>query len=90
MTGTEPHAPRGTAGRGTNWDRGPCAGYVAFKIFVPQVTVSDGSTIFFCTRCQAYRIVRWGFESLSFELGTESIKADGEENRQSSYNSNCV
>jgi hypothetical protein len=22
MTGTEPHAPRGTAGRGTNWDRG--------------------------------------------------------------------
>ncbi len=27
MTGTEPHAPRGTAGRGTNWDRGPCAGH---------------------------------------------------------------
>ena len=27
MTGTEPHAPRGTAGRGPNWDRGPCAGY---------------------------------------------------------------
>ena len=23
MTGTEPHAPRGTAGRGPNWDRGP-------------------------------------------------------------------
>jgi hypothetical protein len=23
MTGTEPHAPRGTAGRGLNWDRGP-------------------------------------------------------------------
>ena len=22
MTGTEPHAPRGTAGRGPNWDRG--------------------------------------------------------------------
>jgi hypothetical protein len=27
MTGTEPHAPLGTAGRGTNWDRGPCAGH---------------------------------------------------------------
>ena len=27
MTGTEQHAPRGTAGRGTNWHRGPCAGY---------------------------------------------------------------
>ena len=27
MTGTEPHAPRGTAGRGTNRDRGPCAGH---------------------------------------------------------------
>ena len=27
MTGTEPHAPRGTAGRGPNWDRGPCAGH---------------------------------------------------------------
>ena len=27
MTGTAPHAPRGTAGRGPNWDRGPCAGY---------------------------------------------------------------
>ena len=27
------------------------------------------------------------FESLPFELGTESIKADGEETRQSSYNS---
>ena len=26
MTGTEPHAPRGTAGRGPNWDRGPGAG----------------------------------------------------------------
>ena len=25
MTGTEPHAPRGTAGRGPNWDRGPRA-----------------------------------------------------------------
>jgi hypothetical protein len=24
MTGTEPHAPRGTAGRGPNWARGPC------------------------------------------------------------------
>jgi hypothetical protein len=22
MTGTEPHAPRGTAGRGPDWDRG--------------------------------------------------------------------
>ena len=29
MTGTKPHAPRGTAGRGTNWDRGPCAGHAA-------------------------------------------------------------
>jgi hypothetical protein len=27
MTGTEPHAPRGTAGRGPNWDRGPGAGH---------------------------------------------------------------
>jgi hypothetical protein len=27
MTGTEPHAPRGTAGRGPNWDRWPCAGH---------------------------------------------------------------
>ena len=27
MTGTEPHAPRGTAGRGTSRDRGPCAGH---------------------------------------------------------------
>jgi hypothetical protein len=28
MTGTEPHAPRGTAGRGPNWDRGgPRAGH---------------------------------------------------------------
>ena len=26
MTGTEQHAPRGTAGRGPNWDRGPGAG----------------------------------------------------------------
>ena len=25
--GTEPHAPRGTAGRWTNWVRGPGAGY---------------------------------------------------------------
>jgi hypothetical protein len=25
MTGTEPHAARGTAGRGSNWDRGPRA-----------------------------------------------------------------
>jgi len=29
-------------------------------------------------------------ESLPFELGTESIKADGEETRQSSYNPNRV
>ena len=27
MTGTEPHAPRGTAGRGPNWDPGPSAGH---------------------------------------------------------------
>jgi hypothetical protein len=27
MTGTEPHAPRGAAGRGTNRDCGPCAGH---------------------------------------------------------------
>ena len=27
MTGTEPHAPRGTAGRGPNWDRGPGTGH---------------------------------------------------------------
>ena len=27
MTGTEPHAPRATAGRGPNWDRGPGAGH---------------------------------------------------------------
>ena len=27
MTGNEPHAPRGTAGRGPNWDRGPRAGH---------------------------------------------------------------
>jgi hypothetical protein len=27
MTGTEPHAPRGVAGRGPNRDRGPCAGH---------------------------------------------------------------
>jgi hypothetical protein len=27
MTGTEPHAPRGTAGRGPNRDGGPCAGH---------------------------------------------------------------
>ena len=27
MTGTEPHAPRGTAGRGPNWDLGPRAGH---------------------------------------------------------------
>jgi hypothetical protein len=27
MTGTEPHAPRGTAGSGPNWDRGPHAGH---------------------------------------------------------------
>ena len=27
MTGSGPHAPRGTAGRGPNWDRGPGAGY---------------------------------------------------------------
>jgi hypothetical protein len=26
MTGTEPHAPRGTAGRGSNRDHGPRAG----------------------------------------------------------------
>jgi hypothetical protein len=26
MTGTEPHAPRGAAGRGPNRDRWPCAG----------------------------------------------------------------
>ena len=28
MTGTEPHAPRGTAGRGPNWDRADHAGAV--------------------------------------------------------------
>ena len=27
MTGSEPHAPRGTVGRGPNWDRGPGAGH---------------------------------------------------------------
>ncbi len=27
MTGTDPHAPRGTAGRGPKWDRGPRAGH---------------------------------------------------------------
>jgi hypothetical protein len=27
MTGTGPHAPRGTAGRGPNWDRGPRGGH---------------------------------------------------------------
>ena len=27
MSGTEPHAPQGTAGRGTNWDCWPCAGH---------------------------------------------------------------
>jgi hypothetical protein len=27
MTGTQPHARRGAAGRGPNWDSGPCAGH---------------------------------------------------------------
>ena len=56
----------------------------------PQVTVSDVSPYFLSKLLSLERIVRWDFESLPFELGTKSIKADGEETRQSSYNSNCV
>jgi hypothetical protein len=39
MTGTEPHAPRGTAGRGPNWDHGPCAGHAgaAYEAALPAV-----------------------------------------------------
>ena len=160
MTGSGPHAPRGTAGRGPNWDRGPGAGRagaarrwttwhrrrgpnrdhwpwtgrggfasthahlgtagrktlwgpraaggpeelrdselshgcrrdavtVCFQYLVPQVTVSDDSTIY---SDSALLDSELGVETrlLPFELGTKSIKADGEETRQSSYNPNRV
>ena len=59
------------------------------SILHPQVTVSDDSTTFFCIGL-LHSELGVAIQILSFELGTESIKADGEETRQSSYNPNCV
>ncbi len=62
---------------------------VRFQYLVQQVTASDDSTI-----CSDSALIdsELGVETrlLPFELGTKSIKADGEETRQSSYNPNCV
>ena len=62
---------------------------VRFQYLVPQVTVSDDSTIY---SDSAPLDSELGVEIriLLFELGTKSIKADGEETRQSSCNLNCV
>jgi hypothetical protein len=45
MTGTEPHARRGTAGRGPgNWDRRPCAGHcTALYEVAPPAVGSTGT-----------------------------------------------
>jgi hypothetical protein len=78
--------------RDSEWSHG-CrrdAVTVCFQYLAPQVTVSDDSMIFLLPLPSRTRIVRCGFESLPFELGTESVKADGEETRQSSYNPNRV
>ncbi len=42
MTGTEPHAPLGTAGRGLNWDSGPHAGHAKLHGAVRSGTVGCG------------------------------------------------
>ena len=62
---------------------------VCFQYLVPQVTVSDDSTIY---SDSALLDSELGVEIriLPFELGTKSIKSDGEKTRQSSYNPNCV
>ncbi len=45
MTGTEPHAPRGTTGRGPNWDRGPRAGHAgAARALYEAAPPAVGST----------------------------------------------
>ncbi len=45
MTGTEPHTPRGTAGRGPNWDRGPRAGHAGAALYeaAPPAVGSTGT-----------------------------------------------
>ncbi len=60
-----------------------------FEYLVPQVTVSDDSKIY---SDSALLDSELGVEIriLPFELGTKSIRADGEETRQSSYNPNRV
>ena len=77
--------------RDSEWSHG-CrrdAVTVCFQYLVPQVTVCDDSTIY---SDSALLDSELGVETrlLPFELGTKSIKADGEETRQSSYNPNRV
>ncbi len=77
--------------RDSEWSHG-CrrdAVTVRFQYLVPHVTVSDISTIFL-KRLRPIQNRTLRFELLPFELGTGSIKADGEETRQSSYNLNRV
>jgi hypothetical protein len=159
MTGTEPHAPRCTAGRGLNWDRRPRAGHaggselhgavrkgtagcgpnrdhgqctsrgsyasthahlstacvweplaasgpgelrdsershgcrrdtvtVCSQYPVPQVTVSDDSTCY-SELAQLHFELGFAVRILPLSCG-QSIKADGVETRQSSYNTNRV
>jgi hypothetical protein len=92
------HAHLGTAGRGTRkgtvgceWAGGAACrrDTVTFCLsishLVPQVTVSDDSTIF-SELALLHSESDVEIRILPFELWPSSIKADGEETRQSSYN----
>ena len=99
-TCTSTHAYLGTADRGTRkgtvgcdseWSHGCRRDAVTFcfQYLVQQVTVSDGSTTFFCIGL-LHSELGVAIQILPFELGSQSIKADGEETRRSSYNPNRV
>jgi hypothetical protein len=62
---------------------------VCFQYLVPQVTVSDDST--YCSELALlHSELGVAIRILPFELWPSSIKADGKETRQSSYNPNRV
>ncbi len=60
-----------------------------FQYLVPQVTVSDDSTIYSELALLHSELVV-AIRILPFELWPRVLKADGEETRQSSYNPNRV
>ncbi len=77
--------------RDSEWACGPFAvtSDRLLSVLHPQVTVIGDSTIFFCIGL-LHSELGVEIQIYPFELGSVGIKADGEETRQSSYNSNCV